>query len=151
MLSPPASHVSPNTCVNRGHDLTDYFIDILRDDSFWSLYRIEKSIRDGHCFIHSLATCLAHMYDIDVSVYWLLKKLKDECITNHNHYLPSMVGGKTWFFNQMHSYIMHKTFYSSFCGILPYIMANASNENIIIIEKKCFWSFSIECIAVGWW
>ena len=75
------------------------------------------------------------MYDIDVSVYCLLKKLKDECITNHNHYLPCMVRGKKWFYNQMHSFIMHKTVYSSFCGLLPYIMANASNENIIIIEK----------------
>ena len=46
-----------------------------------------------------------------------------------------MVGGNKWFYNQMHGYIMHKTFYSSFCGLLPYIMANALNENIIIIEK----------------
>ena len=31
---------------------------------------------------------------------------------------------------------MHKTFYNSFCDLLPYIMANALNENIIIIEKN---------------
>ena len=46
-----------------------------------------------------------------------------------------MVGGNKWFYNEMHGYIMHKTFYSSLCGLLPYIMANALNENIIIIEK----------------
>ena len=59
---PLASHLSPNTCMNRAHDFADYFINISSDGSFWSLYHIDQSIWDSHGFIASVATSLAHLY-----------------------------------------------------------------------------------------
>ena len=59
---PLASHLLPNTCMNRAHDFADYFINISSDGSFWSLYHIDQSISDSPGFIASLATSLAHLY-----------------------------------------------------------------------------------------
>ena len=106
---------------------------------FWAHYRIVKSIGDGHCILHSLATCLNYYYVKEFSVSWLLEKMKHECTINYNRYIPFMDGDINYFYNKMNGYVLYKEYDSSFCDLMPYIMANALKEQIVILESTdCF-------------
>ena len=49
------------------HDLSDDFIKILNNKSFWSIYKLVKSPGDGDCLIHSLETTLKYLnHDIKI-------------------------------------------------------------------------------------
>ena len=75
---------------------------------FWAHYRIVKSIGDGHCILHSLATCLNYIYVKEFSVSWLLEKMKHDCTINYNRYIPFMDGDINYFYNKMNGYVLYK-------------------------------------------
>ena len=50
-----------------------------------------------------------------------------------------MDGNINYFYNKMNGYVLYKDYDSSFCDLMPYIMANASKEQIVILEStNCF-------------
>ena len=61
--------------------------------------------------------------------------MKHECVANVNCYISSMTGDMNCFYNQMNRYAIFKEYDTSFCDLMPYIMANALREHIIIMEK----------------
>ena len=59
----------------------------LDNDTFWSKYTIHKSPEDGHCFMHSVASCLSHIPDyFSANVDKLSKNLKNETLNNAKLY-----------------------------------------------------------------
>ena len=50
-----------------------------------------------------------------------------------------MDGDINYFYNNMNGYVLFKEYDSSFCDLMPYIMANALKEQIVILESTdCF-------------
>ena len=66
-----------------------------KNESFWSMYVVKKSPADGHCFMHSLVSCInsrmTTMTPCDNLT--LFKHLRSEIVTNSAYYLSFIKGG----------------------------------------------------------
>ena len=81
---------------------------------------------------------IIYIYVKEFSVSWLLEKKKHECTINYNRYIPFMDGDISYLYNKMNGYVLYKE-YDSFWDLMPYIMANALKEQIVILESTdCF-------------
>ena len=109
----------------------------LKNESFWTMYVVKKSPADGHCFMHSLVSCInsrmTTMTPCDNRT--LFKHLRSEIVTNSAYYLSLIKGGT---YSDLHAgmemYICYRQYRTGFGDLVPYIMANALNMNIFIIE-----------------
>ena len=106
----------------------------LDNDTFWSKYTIHKSLADGHCFMHSVASCLSHIPDyFGANVDMLSKKLKNETLKNAKLYGDNIDGGIQSLRNGVTDYLCHKLYDTSYGDIIPNIMSNAILTNLLLI------------------
>ena len=118
-----------------GENLMEMIKPALKDGTFWSLYDVKTSPPDGHCLIHSLARCVNSQTVQFYDTMTLLRHLHFEIITNATYYLSYIKGGTCrHLFSGMERYIYHRQYKTGFCDLVPYIMSNALNMNILIIE-----------------
>ena len=105
--------------------------------AFWSYFKILKSPPDGHCIIHSILRCLLAKYgELSRNTMSLLHTLMNECLSNINSYMPYFDGDSNLFLYLMNEYMIRKVYNTSFGDIVPFIMSNALNEIIVIIETN---------------
>ena len=114
---------------------------ICNDGAFFNYFKRLRSLADDHCIIHSVISCLCAKYDtFESSVNDLLCKLKNECYENIYEYMPFFDGDYNSFFN-MHEYVDVKSYNTSFCDLVPFMMSNILNEVIVIIDKNIYDTF----------
>ena len=132
--SPGAQYLSTD-CVNRVHDLSDYFIKILNDKTFWSIYKLIISPGDGHCLMHSLVTTLNYL-NHDIKNYCTLpENLRWECVRNQWMYLSDFDGNVNDFHDEIEHFINNRIYDTGFCELIPGIMSNVLNNTITVIDK----------------
>ena len=102
------------------------------------MFTVKKSPGDGHCFIHSVATGIESMHPSDrVTGNEILDKLKNEVISYAPWYIPFVDGASMLnLLYGMHAYIDHKQYDIPFGDIVPQVVANALEMNIVIISKN---------------
>ena len=132
----PICHILNRPYANLSLSKRADVVQCINSDNFWRVYHIIKSASDGHCFVHSLVTCLRDQsYYLDSN--HILRAISDECITNCSKYLPYMGGiSQQSFFKEKNEYVHEKLYNSNFGDIVPIICANALMINIIIISYE---------------
>ena len=97
-----------------------------------------KSATDGHCIVHSIASCLHH-YNPSVDKHdiyaFLLHSLRAECLRNTDLYLPFFENINV-FDNERDRYIFKKQYDLSFVDIVPQMFANVLCFGIVIINVE---------------
>ena len=121
---------------DRVHDLSGYFAKILRDNRFWTYFKLIKSPADGHCLIHSIVTALIFLNHNIQDHCTLFDKLKWECDNHHAKYLPDFIGTFDDFHYQMNQYIYNGVYDTGFCDLIPSILCNILKTTIVIIDKE---------------
>ena len=128
----PGAQCLSTDCVNRVHDLSDYFIKILNDKTFWSIYKLIISPGDGHCLMHSLVTTLNYL-NHDIKDYCtLFENLRWECVRNHWMYLSDFDGNVNDFHDEIEHFINNRIYDTGFCDLIPSIMSNVLNVKNVI-------------------
>ena len=130
-------HHDNNHCLT---DVTPHHVkQCLDNHTFWVKYFIKPSIGDGHCFIYSLRDSynsqLKYMPNTNSSL--LLKKLESETLKNARLY-STVIPNKSQavLLEQMKQYIDYKNYKTLFGDMVPLIMCNALNINLIVISKR---------------
>lgn len=104
-------------------------------NTFWSDFVLTRSKADGHCIVHSIASCLNHLHDSTYNVDLMLQKIVAECdnfIMKYNCYWPENLN----FHEEMKKYVYLKEYKLLFCEFVTTIMANALNHIIIVINVE---------------
>ena len=110
---------------------------IFNNGAFFNYFKRVRSLADGYCIIHSIISCLCAKYGtFESSVNDLLCKLKNECYENIYEYMPFFDNDYNSFFNHMHEYVDAKSYNTSFCDLVPFMMSNILNEVIVIIDEN---------------
>ena len=117
------AHSTPSEIIQ------SYFV----SNTFWSNFSLTRSNADGHCIIHSLATCLNHLHDSTYNVDFMLHRLLAECDTFNQKYKCYWPDGLN-FHEEMKKYVHLKEYRSLFCEFVPNIMANALSHIVIVIN-----------------
>ena len=108
-------------------------------DIFWSYFKIKTSPGDGHCFVHSvISSSTAPLLEpLFIEYTELLAKIEKETIENVTLYAGFLVDEqKPRLLDDMHRYLRDKIYETPFGDLVPLIVANALETNIIIIEDK---------------
>ena len=114
----------------------------IKNRTFWFKFKTVKSPGDGHCLLHSLVTSLRGQKSVhsdltfaNYDINTLLTKLKEEVLANKQEYLPYIEGQSNLnLFTAMLEYVYRKCYDSAFGDLVPSIMSNALEKNIIIVE-----------------
>ena len=148
-IMPPAS-LDEKVLSDSSHDCNGMYTistltTILNSGLFCKHFRYIKSHPDGHCIVHSVASCL-HNYNASIDKHdlysSLLNSLRTECKDNHYRYLP-MFESYAVFFDEMERYITGKQFDLSFVDLVPQMFANILNCLIIVIDMQTDLAFNI--------
>jgi hypothetical protein len=97
---------------------------------------------DGHCLIHAfLLSWALQIVSIPCSTYDDVKsRIFLEAISKRDIYIPFTCFNITSFAVSMKEYLLLKCYNSSFCDVIPLMLANIFNVNIIIIQENA-WHF----------
>ena len=107
----------------------------VRLGTFWNMYLLSRSKSDGHCALYSIISCLNHSLAINhLSVSKLKKTILDECKTSAAKYTSHFIGGELEFIAEAENYINGKIYNSGLCDLLPFIISNSLNVNVIIVD-----------------
>ena len=129
-------HRDNNHCLT---DVTPHHVkQCLDNHTFWVKYFIKPSTGDGHCFIYSLRDSynsqLKYMPNTKSSL--LLKKLESETLKNARLYSTVKPNKpQAVLLDKMKQYIDYKNYKTLFGDMVPLIMCNALNINLIVISK----------------
>ena len=131
---------------NKCFDLREH---IPNEEQFWNHFSVLKSPGDGHCFIHSVSASVASMHPPEcVSNAVILAKVKNEVLSYTPWYIPFVDGASMMsLLNGMHGYVDHKRYDTPFGDIVPHIVANALEVDIIIMCKNNI-NFSCNMVSV---
>ena len=110
---------------------------MLDNGRFWESYQLRTSSGDGHCFIYSMVTGFKSLHpSCNISSNDILGRLWEETINNSDMYIPFIENrSKESLCNGLKAYILHKVYNTSFGGLVPQIVVNALEINLIIIHK----------------
>ena len=101
-------------------------------------FNIHTSPGDGHCFFHFLLQCLNMcMPDMGMLFFALKSIFKSETMSISHIYTPIYRdASKTQLFAEMKLYVNNKIFKTLFGDLVPLVMANALESNVIVIKKQ---------------
>ena len=127
----------PDSCVMTGNDFDKIITNCLSDKSFWSVFDIDKTKGNGHCFIYALDMSLRSQLPSLLSQNYtsLLRLLQDETNQNADMYV-TLIGDadKEGMALMMENYVYSKHYKNKYADLLPFIMSNALQLEIIVIE-----------------
>ena len=119
-------------------EMSDKFIiNCLSDKSFWSVFDIGKTKGYGHCFIYAFDMSLRSQLPSILSQNYtsLLQLLQDETNQNADIYVTLMGDAdKEGMALMMGNYVYSKHHKNKYADLLPFIMSNAPQLEIIVIE-----------------
>ena len=108
----------------------------LENGEFWSVFQINKSIGDGHCFTYSLCKSYNTQFSDKptLSGTELLDMIKIETTENYDYYVPYLNDGSfADLIKQMEMYVYDKIYDIRYGDFVPLIAANALKRDIFII------------------
>ena len=95
---------------------------------------IDSSPGDGHCLLHSLATCLKPLNRI-TSTEDIKQLIFIETVTNYDQYVQFLeVGCSYTLFTGLRKYLLDRQYNQLFGDLVPIICANALDVNIKILN-----------------
>ena len=113
---------------------SDHLSFVLNNGLFWNAFDITKSSPDGHCFLHSITSCLVN-HGWSISKGDICQSIEFEIFDNTNAYLPFMgEDSSLLLFQLLYAYTLDKHYDSEFGDLVPQICANALNVNINIVS-----------------
>ena len=122
--------------VRMSYVTTDTFFNP-NDPSFWLHFGSIPVPSDGLCFIHACSASLSFQHLQSLSKSYLLDILRIECDVNRSTYLDYFTDNqRPWFDHYMHAYVRNGIYNTPFGDIVPNIMAQALNFELVIIEKR---------------
>ena len=110
---------------------------MLDNGRFWDSYQLRTSPGDGHCFIYSMVTGIKSLHpSCNISSNDILGRLWEETTNNSDMYIPFIkIRSKESLCNGLKAYVLHKVYNTSFGDLVPQIVVNALEINLIIIHK----------------
>ena len=101
-------------------------------------YELHKSPGDGHCLIHSVLFGLKSA-GVTIEKQNIISAVETETIAHCSKYMSFYVNPSIeTLLCEMTDYLHHKHYDSSFGDIVPYILANALEINIVIMHDMSF-------------
>lgn len=122
----------------------DVVYDILNNGDFWDVYTVKKSIPDGHCLLYSVVESLNSQIDHleSVTIDGLIRIVRDETAAHMEYYSQFMIDtSNDNLFEYMNLYIYDKLYNTPYGDLVPLVLANALNINIVIISE------GIQCLV----
>ena len=104
--------------------------------SFWEMYKIFESPRDGHCILHSVLRYSNHCCaDDDFTLSGIIEMLKSETIDNRDFYIAA-IQDKPFdiLYKELLLYVNYIIYKTDFGDMVPIILSNALKRDIFIIE-----------------
>ena len=98
------------------------------------MYRLCKSKGDGHCALYSIMSCLGYIFRTDLSIFKLMQNIIDECQHSTSKYICHYAGSEFEFLQEVILYILAKQYRSAFCDVLPAVISNSLNIEVIIVN-----------------
>ena len=106
---------------------------MLDNGRFWESYQLRTSSGDGNCFIYSIKSLHP---SCDISSNDILGRLWEETINNSDKYIPFIKNrSKESLCNGLTAYVIHKVYNTSSGDLVPQIVVNALEINLITIHK----------------
>ena len=131
------SETYPPVCIEK-NNIAAY----LENGEFWSVFQINKSIGDGHCFIYSLCkSCNTQFSDEPtLSGTELLDMIKIETTENYDYYVLYLNDGSfADLIKQMEMYVYDKIYDIRYGDIVPLTAANALKRDIFYHHSHQRW------------
>ena len=109
------------------------------NESFWSLFEIKQAPADGHCLLHSFVACVnSQLYG------YAHYDLADVIVAIHKETMANIAEYAAYFRNEnsatllrdMEKYLYQKHYNTRFGDLVPMILANAFQLNLILL-KEC--------------
>ena len=110
----------------------------LYDGTFWLSYDIEQSLGDGHCLLHSFIVSMKSQYPhlAPIEMTALLNSIVSETYTNLSAYVQFLIDSPSSVLLQgMVRYVRNKVYDNVFGDLVPLIIFNAFDTNLVIITK----------------
>ena len=105
----------------------------LTNRSFWEMYKIFESPRDGHCILHSVLRYLNHCCpDDNFTLSGIIDMLKSETIDNREFYIAA-IQGKSFaiLYKELLLYVNYRIYKTDFGDMVPIILSNAFKRDIL--------------------
>lgn len=110
----------------------------LKNKTFSDYCSIRQSPGDGHCLLHSIIASMKSQLrpSVDVNVDYILRCVYDEISKNSDKYTPFLENQDCQaLMKGFCNYAYHKIYNTEFCDIVPTIICNIMQLNIIVIEE----------------
>ena len=136
LLRPVGSHHhhdSPQVSSGKLEDFEQFLLD--------HSLTIVPSPPDGHCLMHSINIAFKHQLNLKCDLHKLKCGIFVETLINLDNYLAFLSQSASKLFSDLSRYIIHKNYNTAFGDLIPLILANFLNLNLIIIEQTdngCF-------------
>ena len=109
---------------------------IIVSGAFWKHFSRMRTSGDGHCLVYSLMKSLKKQHDIDSNYHDVLDRIRHET-NNHMLSYKQLLNIESDLIVQrlLCAYVDGKNFDTVFGDLLPMILSNIFNMNIVIINK----------------
>ena len=114
----------------------DFIESLCKNGHLWTYYIIEKSPGDGHCLMHSIVTSMSSQMNSsdNIDLNYVKSAIMDEITNNSSRYVEAIDGRNLKsLIRGMRQYLLEKKYDTPFGDLVPYIIANALNMNLILI------------------
>jgi hypothetical protein len=110
---------------------------MLNEGKFWEDYAVVDVDGDGHCLLYSILTSIEYQCNenVDIDLLKLKKCVLDEAIENRHLYKSFINDVEGTFEELLYKYVFSKQYNTSFGDVVPYVIANALNIRLIIIDN----------------
>ena len=108
------------------------------DGTFWLFFDIEQSLGDGHCLLHSFIASMKSQYPQlpPIEMTALLNSIVSETYANLSAYVHFLIDSpSSVILHGMMRYVRNKVYDTVFGDLVPLIMSNAFDTNLVIITK----------------
>ena len=106
-------------------------------DKFWTSFRRVPVPGDGHCLLHAITKSMSSQFkNYEVNKSKLIQLLEDETmknIDNYKYFSPDMC--KESIMEGLYLYAKHRVYKTDFGDMVPRILRNALNVDLLIITK----------------
>ena len=119
-------------------NLVDIVKEAIQTNNVFDFFKIYISPGDGHCFLHSIVRYLNICMPNMIMSLSALKSIIRSETTSNSHIYNSIYRGSstTQLFAEMELYVNNRIFETLFGDLVPLVVANALNSNVIIINKQ---------------
>ena len=129
------SHITNSESTNFDYLDHVFMKSCLQSDTFWNFYRLIESPKDGHCLLHSVISSLRISFqNNNLSLNKLQEVIMNEMKNSCHIYNSFFDGTSADLLAEAEAYIYARDYNNGFCDILPTIIANILNIEVIVIN-----------------